>query len=49
MGEDSEAAHNPEGVEVLTLQTAFEKRPAEKLKICRRMLELDSTNRIALA
>jgi len=56
IGEDSEAAQyfekarkiNPEGLEVLTLQAALEKRPDEKLKTYRKMLELDPTNRVAL-
>lgn len=56
IGEDEEAAHclerarkiNPEGIEVLTLQAALEKRPDEELKIYTRMLELDPTNRVAL-
>jgi tetratricopeptide (TPR) repeat protein len=56
IGGDTEAAQclekarkiNPEGLEVLTLQAALEKRPDEKLKIYRKMLELDPTNRVAL-
>ena len=56
IGEDAEAAQhlekarkiNPEGIEVLTLQAALEKRPDEKLKTYRKMLELDPTNRVAL-
>jgi hypothetical protein len=56
MGLDSEAAQylekarkiDPEGPEVLTFQSALEKRPSENSKIYRKMLELDSTNRVAL-
>jgi hypothetical protein len=56
IGEDAEAAQylekarkiNPEGIEVLTLQAALEKRPGEKLRIYRKMLEIDPTNRVAL-
>jgi tetratricopeptide (TPR) repeat protein len=56
IGEDEEAAQclenarkiNPEGIEVLTLQAALEKKPDEKLRIYRKMLELDPTNRVAL-
>jgi hypothetical protein len=54
MGLDSEAAQyiekarkiDPEGLEVLTFQTALEKRPFENRKIYRKML--DSANRVAL-
>jgi len=56
IGEDAEAAQylekarkiNPDGIEVLTLQAALEKRPDEKLRTYRKMLELDPTNRVAL-
>ena len=56
IGEDAEASQclekarriNPEGLQVLTLQAAFEKRPDEQLKIYKKMLELDPTNRVAL-
>ena len=56
IGEDTEASEclekarkiNPEGLEVLTLQAALEKRPDEKVKIYRKMLQLDPTNRVAL-
>jgi tetratricopeptide (TPR) repeat protein len=39
---------NPDGIEVLTLQAALEKRPDEQLKIYKKMLQLDPTNRVAL-
>lgn len=56
IGEDEEAAQclekarkiNPGGLEVLTLQAALENRPDEQLKIYKKMLELDPTNRVAL-
>ena len=56
IGEDAEAAQclesarsiNPDGLQVLTLRAALEKRPAEQMKIYRKMLELDPTNRVAL-
>jgi tetratricopeptide (TPR) repeat protein len=56
IGEDVEAAQylekarkiNPEGIEVLTLQAALEKRPDEKLRIYKKILELDPTNQVAL-
>ena len=56
IGEDVEAAQylekarkiNPEGIEVLTLKAALEKRPDEKLRIYKKMLELDPTNPVAL-
>jgi tetratricopeptide (TPR) repeat protein len=56
IGEDVEAAQclekarkiNPDGIEVLTLQAALEKRPDEQLKIYKKMLQPDPTNRVAL-
>ena len=57
IGEDAEAVQclerarkiNPDGIEVLTLQAALEKRRDEQLKIYKKMLEQDPTNRVALA
>jgi hypothetical protein len=41
-------AINPSGLQVLTLHAALEKRPDEQLRIYKRMLELDPSNRVAL-
>ena len=56
IGEDDEASQylerarriNPEGLHVLTLQAALEKRPDEQVTLYRKMLQLDPTNRVAL-
>jgi tetratricopeptide (TPR) repeat protein len=56
IGEDAEAFQclekarriSLEGLQVLTLQAAFEKRPEEQVKLYRKMLQLDPSNRVAL-
>lgn len=56
IGEDAEAFQclekarriSPEGLQVLTLQAAFEKRPEKQVKLYRKMLQLDPSNRVAL-
>src|SRR5437764_14272240 len=56
IGEDVEALQylqkakriRPNGLKVMTLQAALEKRPDEQFKIYQKMLEIDPTNRIAL-
>jgi tetratricopeptide (TPR) repeat protein len=56
IGEDAEASEclekaqriNPEGLQVLTLQAALEKRADERIKIYNKMLQVDPNNKVAL-